>query len=201
MASEKYDQFREYSKQKEIRSFLDLIGWSEGSTYKKLVGGGTFTSFADHPRKKVWIKSIQDYSTAAGKYQFLESTWDDVAGKLGLKDFSPLNQDIAAVFLIDRKFALEDIINGDIDDAISKLSWTWASFPPARYKQNTKSLKSLKEKYNEFMHSFNLSYAAAKIISPGNIHLLIYFVIIAIPFCYGIYRQWRKRKKINLSRF
>ena len=63
-------------------------------------GGTTFSGYADHPRIAETIPSGQPNagktSSAAGAYQMLGSTWDQEATKLGLKDFSPANQDIAA---------------------------------------------------------------------------------------------------------
>ena len=60
-----------------IKAFLDLIAFSEGTKgkgdngYNVIVGGDLFSDYTDHPRKKVYIKSIDNYSTAAGRYQIL----------------------------------------------------------------------------------------------------------------------------------
>jgi muramidase (phage lysozyme) len=57
-------------------------------------------------------------STAAGAFQFLSRTWDECAKALGLTDFSPASQDLAAVFLIDRRKALDDVLAGRFDEAV-----------------------------------------------------------------------------------
>jgi muramidase (phage lysozyme) len=63
-------------------------------------GNGTFQGFDDHPRQAEVIPHGQpnagNTSDAAGNYQFLSSTWDNQAKKLGLANFSPANQDAAA---------------------------------------------------------------------------------------------------------
>lgn len=120
-----------------VAAFLAVIRRGEGTAdangYRRLVGGQLFDGYADHPRVRVFIARIGQYSTAAGAYQFLESTWDEVAGKLGLPDFSPTSQDIAAVERLRYRRALADVIAGRFDDALKKVSWEWASLPPFRY--------------------------------------------------------------------
>lgn len=125
-----------------VAAMLALIRTGEGTAdaggYSRLVGGGSFDSYADHPRKRVWISAIKDYSTAAGAYQFLSKTWDEVKRKAGLSDFSPASQDLAAVQKIRDRGALSDVIAGRLDAALAKLSYEWASLPPWRYsKQGT----------------------------------------------------------------
>jgi lysozyme len=51
-------------------------------------------------------------STAAGAYQFLASTWDDLKRKLNLPDFGPHSQDLAAQELIRERHALADVADG-----------------------------------------------------------------------------------------
>ena len=124
-----------------VRPVLDAIAMAEGTTehgYNTMFGGGRIDDLSDHPRKKLPFTQTdgkRNYSSAAGKYQFLEGTWDDAANQLGLSDFSPANQDAAAVFLIDRANALDSILNGDVDAAIDKLGAVWASLPTSPYPQ------------------------------------------------------------------
>jgi len=74
---------------------LDYIASGESPDYATITGGQKFSSFKDHPRVKVPLEG-GDYSTAAGRYQFIADTWDAEAKKLGLRDFSPDSQDKAA---------------------------------------------------------------------------------------------------------
>lgn len=117
-----------------ITAFLKLLRWCEhhphepsDKDYKTMYGGGTFNSFADHPRTKVtkWNKT----STAAGAYQITVATFDEFKGKLGLKDFSPESQDKIAMALIKQAGGLDLINAGQIEDAVKKLKGRWSSLP------------------------------------------------------------------------
>ena len=125
-----------------VQAFLKVIRTGEGTTdaggYSRCFGGSAFYSFADHPRQKHTGGGIT--STAAGAYQFLITTWDEMAGKYALPDFSPASQDIAAVGLIKRRGALADVIAGNFTTAIAKCSKEWASLPGSPYGQPTISL-------------------------------------------------------------
>jgi len=136
-----------------LNAFLFMVRWAEGTSgpdgYRTLVGGELFNDFSDHPRK---IKSITFGNTslnssAAGAYQFLQATWDRCKAALNLADFSPENQDRAAIYLIGQRGALPDIEQGDLRKALEKCSWEWASLPPSRYNQPTKSYDALEVVY------------------------------------------------------
>lgn len=133
------------------KAFLDMIAFSEGvrpgiDGYKTLFGGGMFDSFADHPRQifNFTNKNGEKLKTsAAGRYQFLARTWDALARRLSLSDFSPENQDAAALELVRERGALADVQAGRIEIAIGKCAKIWASLPGAGYAQQERKLSTL----------------------------------------------------------
>lgn len=137
-----------------VQAFLRVIREGETSqtedAYRTIVGGARFDSFADHPRQRVYIASLKVHSTAAGAYQFLSRTWDECAKALSLPDFSPASQDLAAVFLIRRRGALDDVIAGRLEDAIHKCRLEWASLPGSPYGQPTKTMARARAVYERF---------------------------------------------------
>lgn len=139
------DELTAYTKDERVRRFLDAIGSAEGTDthgYNTAFGGGKLESLADHPRQLhdfTQTDGAPNKTSAAGRYQFLQNTWDDVAGTLGLKDFGPENQDIAAVELLRRNGALPAVLAGDYDTAIKKSGATWASLPSSPYAQPKRS--------------------------------------------------------------
>lgn len=140
------DQLRAYGQDPNVRHFLDVvIPGAEGTTthgYNTAFGGGRIDDLTDHPRyikpfKQTDGKSNQ--TSAAGKYQFLQGTWDDAKGKLGLSDFGPENQDLAAVYLLQQNGALPDLLAGNMQGAVNKSGKTWASLPSSPYAQPKQS--------------------------------------------------------------
>lgn len=79
----------------EAYAFLGVTAGTESPDYRTINGGQKFDSYADHPRQK----GAGGTSTAAGRYQFVQGTWDRVAAANGFKDFSPENQDRGAWWL------------------------------------------------------------------------------------------------------
>jgi|GEM_PF-1007526 lysozyme len=130
-----------------VRAFLDMIAFSEGTSgpdgYRYMFGypqnpERLITSYADHPRQYFSFTNSRNQTlktSAAGRYQFLASTWDALKSKLGLQDFSPASQDLGAIELIRERGALNDVKNGRIASAITKCAPTWASLPGAGYAQ------------------------------------------------------------------
>lgn len=134
---------------KNLTAFLTMISVSEGtfgkgdSGYNVLVGGKFFGSYATHPNISVYIPSINNYSTAAGRYQILHRYWVSYANLLKLPDFSPAAQDLIAIQMIKERNALTDIENGNIQDAITKCSNIWASLPGNNYGQHVNKISTL----------------------------------------------------------
>jgi muramidase (phage lysozyme) len=131
--------------QKNLKAFLIMIQYSEGTygkdAYKKLYGGGLVNDLSSHPNTKVSKWGLT--STAAGAYQILNKTWTEIQQRLKLPDFSPESQDRAAIELIRRRGALEDVMAGRFAQAITKCRKEWASLPGAGYNQSEKSPKAL----------------------------------------------------------
>ncbi len=113
--------------------------------------GGRQHSLAQHPGVSA---SFRDNSgrrgktTAAGAYQFLGGTWNEMKNALGLKDFSKKSQDIAAVGLLDRAGALGHVMSGNVKGFVNSAKDTWASFPGAPYNQPTKSMSFMQSAWN-----------------------------------------------------
>ena len=117
-----------------IRAFLDTIAVTEGTTgprgYYRQYTGSHFSSFKDHPRE---IKCADSNgkelcSDAAGRYQFLSTSWDRLAPMVEAKNFGPTYQDRVAIELIREKNALKDIEEGKVEEAFRKLYMVWPSF-------------------------------------------------------------------------
>ena len=125
--------------------------------------GTKFTSFDDHPGQFncTGHGKKKRCSTASGNYMILQSVWTEVAKRLDLKDFSPFNQDIAALYLLNEKGALEDIERGDIKLAMKKAGDIWATIPGSRFGESTKTEESLikfyKKRYAHYSRYMNSS--------------------------------------------
>ena len=141
-----------------VRAFLDMIAFSEGTTgpdgYRFMFGypknpDRLCASLADHPRLyfSFTVAGRELKTSAAGRYQFLISTWDELRAKLHLPDFGPASQDAAAIELIRQRGALPDVRAGRVSAAISKCAKTWASLPGAGYGQPEQKIASLLNAY------------------------------------------------------
>ncbi len=138
-----------------VKSFLQVIQHSEGTAgpdaYRMMAGSTPahpllFTG-NQHPRQLHQAGAVK--SDAAGAYQIMSFTWDDLNKVLHLPDFSPENQDIAALFLIYRRSALADVEAGNFASAISKCAKEWASLPGAGYGQHEQQLAFLQKVYTD----------------------------------------------------
>ena len=144
-----------------LRAFLRVIRAGESSqddaAYRVQVFGRQLDSLADHPRQVVngTIGGKAVSSTAAGAYQFLARTWDECVSALGLTDFGPRSQDVAAVYLIERRRALQDVLEGRFEAAIRKCNREWASLPGSPYGQPTMSLDRARAVYQQWGGTFD----------------------------------------------
>lgn len=154
----------------EALAFLDAISGPESrGLYDIRYGGGRFSDFTDHPRTHKKISSGPNKgktSSAAGRYQITETTWDNVIQPaLNLPDFSPESQDIAAWYLAQqdyRRKAGKDLLgtlrSGDpeaIGTAAKKLAGTWTSLPSGI--EATTTTKKFLNAYNEAFQNRNVA--------------------------------------------
>jgi muramidase (phage lysozyme) len=136
-----------------IAAFLDVIAYAEGTRdrYNVMFTFATFSSYADHPRQRNCSGKL--CSTAAGRYQFLSTTWDPLAKALGLRDFSPLSQDKAVMELIRRSGGYQAVADASnyqsFTAALAKLNRVWASLPGSPYGQPVRSTAALWEKFQQ----------------------------------------------------
>src|SRR3989344_7993807 len=188
----------------EYKALLDTISWAEYtlepcldgiSPYQVLVAGEVvedkhnryggkfekcpgnyFIGFGDHPRIKVKWHNRAKPSTAAGKYQWMERTFDGLRRlqncgpnkdeDCGLfKDITPDSQDEACMFVIEKQIGVTQemlekaIQKSDFKPVWKKLARTWASLPyynlrgkgigKYRRQRNARSFEKLHEKYME----------------------------------------------------
>ena len=159
---------------KEQRAMLDSIAFAEGTAkypndgYNTMFTGKQFSGFEDHPRK---IQRSNGYaSDAAGRYQFLSTTWDPLAKKLGLKDFSPANQDKAAIELARQYDVTQELLakEGMSPKVSAFLGRQWASFPGKSIglDQPTKGLKGIQNVYQKSLGSSQQSQTPQQSSSP-----------------------------------
>jgi muramidase (phage lysozyme) len=147
------DELLEHARHPNVRAMLDAIAACEGTAgplgYRTQFGGGTFDSFADHPKQVIerTLAGKPLASSAAGRYQFLARTWGSLVEQYGFPSFEPQWQDAGAVALIEGRGALEDVIAGRLEAAVRKLAPEWASLPGAPYGQPTKHITFVRDAY------------------------------------------------------
>ena len=143
-----YQQLQQLLNNPNARQMLDLIAKAEGVKhgYNTMFGNERFNSLQAHPNIRKQFNQTDgktNTTTAAGRYQFLKGTWDGVARQYGLKDFSPQNQDIAALALMAQNGSLPYVLKGDFQTAVKKSGGTWASLPSSPYAQPKRSWSEL----------------------------------------------------------
>ena len=127
-----------------VRKMLDLIAASEGVKhgYNTIFGNERFNNLNQHPnvlKGFTQTNGVKNGTTAAGRYQFLNKTWNNLQKQYGFNDFGANNQDLGAIALIAGRGALADVQRGDYKAAIGKLGKEWASLPSSTYAQGKRS--------------------------------------------------------------
>lgn len=143
------DELARYLSNPNVQKMLRVIGQAEGTIndkyadpYRVGFGGRPIDSLDAHPNilaDFTQTDGTKNKTSAAGAYQFLKSTWDEEAKELGLPDFSPRSQDLAAINRLRKRGALDDVVSGRMDAAVSKLGNEWASLPSSPYAQPKRS--------------------------------------------------------------
>jgi len=148
----------------ERRALLNTIRYAEGTWanghdigYRIMFGGGLMPSLDRHPDRV--IRSARYASAAAGAYQFMPPTWSMVSRALGFRlqgpeAFGPQVQDQAALFLVQRRGALNLADQGIFTPELAhRLAPEWASFPTLAgrsfYGQPVKRYEELRRFYEQ----------------------------------------------------
>ncbi|HEY0428499.1 MAG TPA: peptidoglycan-binding protein [Pyrinomonadaceae bacterium] len=173
-----------------VHAMLDVLGYAEGTgaNYGKVVNGQVLgpsdrsapfdhsfvgrrnvsvTDFTHHPNLAVRWANGQPPSSAAGRYQFLYSTWRG----LNMPDFSPHSQDIAAIKLMQRRGMIEPLLRGDFAEAIHRGAPEWASLPieggGSYYGgQGARTLSSLRQIFSTSLERYHGTTSAPDNPSP-----------------------------------
>lgn len=121
-----YQDYAQYLSNPNVVAFLAAIADGEGANYNTYYGGGTFNNNGPHPCRTVTAGKYS--STAAGRYQFLCSTWQGLVNNYGLPNYmSSQNQDIGAIILLSGLQAIAPLMRGDLQTAIQRANHTWPS--------------------------------------------------------------------------
>ena len=170
--------YREALQDPRVKALLDTISFAEGTSgpegYRTMFTGKLFDTTRGwlHPDK---VNTGGGYSsTAAGRYQMLTPTYKMAASATGTTGFSPAEQDLQAVYLLDNRKALEPLLRGeDVGSVINMLAPEWASLPTRQgrsyYGQPVKDLGELKSYYgNRVAESFKNGYTGTgNVVSLG----------------------------------
>jgi muramidase (phage lysozyme) len=152
------------------RRWLNTIAFAEGTwgkgapRYDITFGYTPIKDLSKHPDRVV--QGGKYSSAAAGAYQFMPETWARAQKALGLKDFGPQSQDLAALQLL-RWRGIDPDRDPLTRENIAKVANEWASLPTmegrSAYGQPVKSFDTLKK----FAESQGASYATTASSAPA----------------------------------
>lgn len=157
---QRYEQF---AKTPEALALLEVIKNAEGTAgrknpYATLFGGEQISDLSRHP--DIVVRTPRYSSSAAGAYQFLTPTWKSSSEQLGLKDFGPKSQDLAALLLADRRLGglggLEVLKKEGLSNRVlNALAPEWASLPTlsgaSYHGQPVKKAENLRKIYSQYV--------------------------------------------------
>ncbi|SPE78402.1 putative peptidase [Flavobacterium columnare] len=149
---------------------LGYTTWFSGS-------GNNFTLSDDHPRTINCNSTKSLCSSAAGAYQIMSWTYDELNGyliekygetyrtvtpkvynekddrakKYNAKGFIQISQDRLCVIILKRNGVIEKLLKNDIRGAIAKAANIWVSLPGGTTGQPTAKMKETLDYYDEFL--------------------------------------------------
>jgi len=101
--------------------------------YTTMFTGSQFSDMSKHPAQ---INSANGLSSdAAGAFQFLSTTYNPAAKKLGITDFSPQSQEKVGKYLAQQRGMNTDIVHTDKASflkSLDKIAPEWASMPTVK---------------------------------------------------------------------
>lgn len=157
-----------------VRAMLEVLAFTEGTgdDYGKVVNGVverapiypqyigrrnvSITDLSRHPQLYVRWARGQPLSSAAGRYQFLYSTWTSV----GQGDFGRQSQDVGAVILMKRRNMIAPLLRDDLEQTVFRGAPEWASLPKnARNEgyysgQSARTLDQIRARYTQALARF-----------------------------------------------
>jgi murein DD-endopeptidase MepM/ murein hydrolase activator NlpD len=111
-----------------VVAYLNAISSVEAPTYYTAQGGTTYVPTSpDHP-DTIFANGV---TAAYGRYQFMPNTWNGtILPAIGPLDIrKPRDQDIAAIYLLDYRGTLDNVIAGNCIATLDNNSYEWASLP------------------------------------------------------------------------
>lgn len=150
------------------RDYLNMLASSEGTAgrgdrgYNVMFRGDLINDYSRHPNMMHTYtdkNGKQGGSTAAGRYQFLYKTYNEMAKRLGITDFSPESQDKVAIALMLEKGV--DFSDGaDFGRNVAKINNVWTSLAGSSLGMQHHSVRSFQQNldaFNQSRHSRGLS--------------------------------------------
>lgn len=128
-----------------VQAALEAIAYAEGTAkaanpYSVGYNYNAISDLSKHPGKTYGYTQFGPTS-AAGKYQATKTTWGRASKALGLDDFSPKSQDIFAVAMMDVRGVLDDVVKGNVVEALSgkNIGNEWTSLPAGPQSRTSKA--------------------------------------------------------------
>jgi len=169
--SNRLDLYKSALKDPRVRALLDTISYAEGTSgpegYRTMFTGKKFDTSQGWKHPDTVMRGGGYSSSAAGRYQMLTPTYQMAAKATGTSGFSPAEQDLQAVFLIDNRQALDPLLRGEnISSVINQLAPEWASLPTregkSAYDQPVKALGELEKYYQSRLDGTELPISIEK---------------------------------------